>query len=117
MLDHADSQLISSDRVNGTEVFGAGSARIGHIDHLLIDRNSGKIAYAVMGFGGLLGMGEEHHPIPWSALKYDMDLGGYVTGITEDQLRSAPARRDDWREDAGWRESVYSHYGAPIYWA
>merc|ERR1711974_142738 len=90
MLDTTDHNFITSDRVNGTEVYGADDAKVGHIDHLVIDKHSGKIAYAVMGFGGFLGLGEEHHQIPWSALTYDTTLNGYRTGITEDQLQSAP---------------------------
>ncbi|WP_165612582.1 PRC-barrel domain-containing protein [Limimaricola pyoseonensis] len=117
MFDYSDSHTtISSDRVNGTEVFGKDGGRVGHIDHLVIDKKSGKITYAVMGFGGFLGMGEEHHPIPWAKLDYDTDLGGYRTDITEDQLRGAPARPERWFEDRRWEEATYAHYGAPYYW-
>ncbi|MBB3711456.1 drug/metabolite transporter (DMT)-like permease/sporulation protein YlmC with PRC-barrel domain [Limimaricola variabilis] len=117
MFDYSDSHsTISSDRVNGTEVYGAGGEKIGHIDHLVIDKKSGKITYAVMGFGGFLGMGEEHHPIPWAKLEYDTALGGYRTDITESQLQGAPERPERWYEDRRWEEATYAHYGAPYYW-
>ena len=73
--------------------------KIGHIDHLMIDKQSGHVAYAVMNFGGFLGMGEEAHPVPWNALRYDTDRGGYVTGDHKEQLEGAPSRSDDWRDD------------------
>ena len=56
----------------------------------MIDKISGKVAYAVLGFGGFLGIGDDHYPLPWESLKYDTNLGGYVTGITDSQLRGAP---------------------------
>jgi hypothetical protein len=118
MLDYetSGSSVITSDRVNGTTVFGPDGQQVGTIDHLVIDKVSGKITYAVMSFGGFLGMGQDYHPIPWAALKYDTTLGGYVTGITQDQLQAAPARTDDWYRDRQWEERTYSHYGLPYYW-
>ena len=78
---HPDRRLISSEDVQGTDVYGAGDEAIGEIDHLLIDKVSGRVVYAVMSFGGFLGLGHSHYPIPWAALKYDTNLGGYRTGI------------------------------------
>jgi hypothetical protein len=77
---HPDRRLISSEiDVEGTEVYGAGDEVVGEIDHLLIEKVSGRVAYAVMSFGGFLGLAHSHYPIPWSALKYDTALGGYRT--------------------------------------
>jgi hypothetical protein len=81
---HPDRRLISSEDVEGTNVYGVGDKAIGEIDHLLIDKVSGRVVYAVMSFGGFLGLAHSHYPIPWAALKYDTNLGGYRTGITED---------------------------------
>ena len=92
---HPDRRLISSEDVQGTDVYGAGDEAIGEIDHLLIDKVSGRVVYAVMSFGGFLGLGHSHYPIPWAALKYDTNLGGYRTGIIEAQLRDAPQFSDD----------------------
>src|SRR5262245_20314178 len=92
---HSNHNLISSENVHGTDVYGAGDEAIGKIDHLLIEKISGRVAYAVMSFGGFLGLAHSHYPIPWSALKYDTNLQGYLTGITEAQLKDAPEFSDD----------------------
>jgi len=110
------SGLVSSDNVNGTDVYGRDGAHVGHIDHLMIDKVSGNVAYAVMGFGGFLGIGEEHHPIPWQKLRYDTTKDGYVTDLTEEQVRGAPARSDRWYADREWEERTHQHYGVPTYW-
>ena len=75
--------LIGSDKVEGTAVYGADSEKIGTIERVMIDKVSGKVSYAVLGFGGFLGIGHDHYPLPWQSLKYDTRLGGYVTGVTE----------------------------------
>ena len=85
--------LIGSDKVEGTAVYGADNQRIGSIERVMIDKISGKVAYAVLGFGGFLGIGDDHYPLPWQSLKYDTNLGGYVTGITDSQLRGSTATR------------------------
>lgn len=110
------ASLVSSSDVNGTNVYGADGSEVGHIDHLMIDKESGKVAYAVMGFGGFLGMGEDHHPVPWDALRYDTSRHGFVTDITPEQLRGAPERRDDWHQDRAWEQRTFDHYGIPYYW-
>jgi len=117
MPDHQPaSPVITSDRVNGTPVLGAGGVQVGVIDHLVIEKISGRISYAVMSFGGFLGLGQDHYPIPWAALRYDPDLEGYVTGITEDQLRDAPSASGDWVRDRRWEETAHAHYGLPFTW-
>lgn len=113
---HPDHRLISSEDVEDTTVYSTGGEEIGSIDHLMIEKMSGKIAYAVMSFGGFLGLGHSHYPVPWGALKYDTELGGYVTGVTESQLRDAPAFSDDSWQDRNWENKVYGHYGVPPYW-
>jgi PRC-barrel domain len=113
---HPDRRLISSEDVEGTEVYGAGDEVVGEIDHLLIEKVSGRVAYAVMSFGGFLGLAHSHYPIPWPALKYDTALGGYRTGLTEGQLRDAPEFSDDSWTDREWEERTHQHYGAPTYW-
>ena len=108
--------MVSSDDVNGTTVFGTDGTEVGTIDHLIIDKQSGKVAYAVMAFGGFLGMGQDEHQIPWGALKYDTSKGGYVTNITQEQLSNAPARPENWAEDRAWEQRTYDYYGQPYYW-
>jgi hypothetical protein len=111
--------LIGSDKVEGTAVYGADDNKIGTVQRVMIDKVSGQIAYAVVSFGGFLGMGEEYYPMPWSKLDYDTDLGGYRVDVTEDQLRGAPkfSRSTDW----DWSnrtndERVYKYYNEPLWY-
>jgi hypothetical protein len=109
--------LIGSDKVEGTAVYGAGDSKIGSIERVMIDKASGKVAYAVLSFGGFLGIGDDHYPLPWASLKYDKALGGYRTGITEQQLKGAPKYTNDnaWNwEDRARVRAVNDYYGVPL---
>jgi len=109
--------LIGSDKVEGTAVYGADDNKIGSIERVMIDKMSGRVSYAVLGFGGFLGLGSDHYPLPWQSLKYDTRLGGYVTGVTEKQLMSAPRYRQDsdWNwGDATRTRALDDYYGVPI---
>jgi len=111
--------LIESDRVEGTKVYDPSDNHIGSIKRLMIDKISGKVAYAVMSFGGFLGIGDEEHAIPWNKLDYDPELGGFRTDITEQQLRGAPGfyrdRDYEWSDRARERE-LHDYWSAPYYW-
>jgi PRC-barrel domain len=107
--------LIGSDKVEGTAVYDANGERIGSIERVMIEKRSGQVAYAVLRFGGFLGIGSDYYPIPWESLSYDTNLGGYRTNITEQQLQGAPkyAGNDwDW-EDRERGRQVYEYYGTP----
>ena len=109
--------LIGSDKVEGTAVYGPDDTKIGSIERVMIDKISGKVSYAVLGFGGFWGLSNDHYPLPWQSLKYDTRLGGYVTGITEEQLRGAPKYGDDseWNwSDAPRNRALNAYYGVPI---
>lgn len=111
--------LIGSDKVEGTEVYNSGGDRVGTIERVMIDKISGKVAYAVMSFGGFLGIGQDHYPIPWSLLTYNERLGGYEVNVTEDQLKKAPrfGEDDSWQyEDRSREAALYTYYGAKPYW-
>ena len=109
--------LVSSTDVNGEEVYSQNGEHIGTIDHLTIDKESGKVAYAEMHFGGFLGIGENSYPIPWKKLHYDPSKPGFVTDLTERQVKGAPERRDDWYLDRDYEERVHRHYGVTNpYW-
>lgn len=106
--------LIASDKVEGTAVYRSNGDRIGHIENIMLDKYSGNVAYAVMSFGGFLGMGNDHYPVPWSLLTYNEDLGGYEVNIPDDQLKNAPkyAEADDWDwSDNAAGRGVYDYYG------
>lgn len=117
MAKSLTANLVSSSDVNGTEVYARDGTKIGSIDHLMIDKQSGKVAYAVMGFGGFLGMGEDHHPVPWGKLTYDAHKNGFVTDITESELKGAPTPTANWYADRDWEHRVHRHYEVPFYWA
>jgi len=109
--------LIGSDKVEGTAVYGANDTKIGSIERVMIDKVSGRVSYAVLSFGGFLGIGDEHYPLPWQSLKYDTDLVVYRTGTTETQLQGAPKYSNDnawnWNDPARTR-SVNDYYGVAI---
>ncbi|MFD2741393.1 PRC-barrel domain-containing protein [Sulfitobacter aestuarii] len=110
------ANLVSSSDVNGTEVFGIDGGKIGSIDHLMIDKHSGKVAYAVMGFGGFLGMGEDHYPVPWDKLRYDTSVDGFMTDIVEDEVKAAPTATENWSADREWEQRLHEHCHAKRYW-
>lgn len=113
---HSDRNLVSSGDVEGTYVYDPNGNHIGSVDHLMIDKMSGNVAYAVMSFGGFAGLGTSHYPVPWGKLKYDTSLGGFRTDITEQQLRDAPEFSDDSWGDRDWETRTHQHYGTPEYW-
>lgn len=111
--------LIGSDKVDGTAVYGADDSKMGTVQRVMIDKISGKVAYAVISFGGFLGIGEDYYPVPWPHLKYDTALGGYRIGVTEDQLKGAPkygkSQEWDWTNRENDRR-VYDYYGTPLWY-
>ena len=112
--------LISSDRIEGTPVRRPDGEKIGEIKRVMIDKITGKVAYAVMSFGGFLGIGEKYHPVPWDALKYDTGLGAYALDISAEQLRQAPHYGIDEEFDWGDRDrerNIHDYYKYPVYWA
>jgi sporulation protein YlmC with PRC-barrel domain len=118
----SDHPLIPAKRVNGSAVYNQAGEKIGEVEDIAIDKRTGKVAYAILSFGGFLGMGEKHQPLPWSALDYDRERDGYVIDVTEEFLRLAP--KLDTSELSGWddtaqRDTFHSYYapmGARPYW-
>jgi sporulation protein YlmC with PRC-barrel domain len=86
---HTDA--IPASRVIGTPVYNTAGDRIGTIEDVMLEKTSNGIMFAVIGFGGFLGIGEKYHAIPWSVLDYEKDMGGYVVPFSKDQLKAAPA--------------------------
>jgi sporulation protein YlmC with PRC-barrel domain len=111
--------LISAGKVQGTNVFNTQGDHLGEVDDIMIDKRSGKIAYAVMSFGGFLGMGNDYHPLPWNSLKYDTRQRGYVVGLTRQQLEGAPSfTKDaipDWN-DRRYEQGIHDYYKVAPYW-
>ena len=112
--DVTSGDVISSERVGGTKVYNDAGDKLGSIDDLMIDKRSGHVRYAVLEFGGFLGMGTDRYPLPWSTLKYDESQGGYVVPLDKERLKNAPKygkdERPEYTDDYGRR--VYDYYGA-----
>ena len=106
------SPVITSDRVSGTDVFNPAGDSLGSIDYLVIDKRSGQVRHAVLEFGGILGMGSERYPLPWSMLRYDTDKGGYVVPLEKEQLGTAPRYDSTARPvfDDAYGRDIYDHY-------
>ena len=104
---------ISSDRVEGTSVYNANGDKLGSVDDLIIDKRSGQVRYAVLEFGGFLGMGTDRYPMPWNVLKYDTEKEGYVVPLTKAKLDAAPRYAEgevpDYTDD--YNTKVNSYYG------
>ena len=116
-VDYAHA-LISSRRVEGTPVYNRAGDKLGTIHSVMIEKRSGKVAYAVMSFGGFLGLRGRVHPIPWELLTYDVDRDGYVVDVTREQLEGAPTMHldsDDRPVDESYDEAT-RYYGTMRWW-
>ena len=113
------TSAIRAKKVIGTDVKDNSGAKIGQIEDVVLDKQSNNIMFAVVGFGGFLGMSEKYHPLPWESLNYDEDEGAYVVNYTRAQLEAAPTgsidelTRNDGRQ---FRDRTYEYYKAPRYW-
>ena len=111
--------LIASDKVEGTAVRRPNGDKLGEIERVMIEKRTGKAVYAIMSFGGFLGIGEDYYPVPWNKLTYNTSLDAYELDITEDQLRGAPhyapGTNFDYSHNMGGR-SVHDYYNVPPYW-
>jgi hypothetical protein len=113
------AHLIASDKVEGTAVRRSNGDKVGTIKRIMIDKRSGKVAYAVMTFGGFLGIGDEYRALPWSVLHYNEQLDAYELNVTEDQLRNAPVLAGGWDTggiDRDWERNIHNYYHASPYW-
>jgi hypothetical protein len=102
--------LIAASRVKGTSVYDASGEKIGSIDDIMIGKRNGEVAYAVMSFGGFLGIGEKYHPLPWDTLDYDPSVGGYRVGTAGENFRNAPSYDRDAFEDDRWSADTDRYY-------
>jgi sporulation protein YlmC with PRC-barrel domain len=108
--------LIAASKVNGTSVYSHDSQKLGSIYDVMINKASGQAAYAIMSFGGWLGIGNKYHPLPWHHLTYDELQGGYVVDIDRSRLEGAPsyeAGETTW-DDPLYGRKVDEYYGAGV---
>ena len=110
--------LIAAEKVKGTDVYNRAGEKLGSVEDIMIDKVSGRAIYAVMSFGGFLGMGEKHHPLPWATLKYDTQKGGYVVNLDKKQLEGAPSydRDSEFKWTPEYGRKVDSYYNVPSFW-
>lgn len=87
--------LITASRVKGAVVYNASGESIGHVHDLSIDKASGQVLYALVSFGGFLGIGDRYHAVPWSIMHYDVAMDGYIVPIDHDELSAAPSYSHD----------------------
>ena len=105
--------LIASNKVEGTTVYGRDGERLGHIYNFMVDKFSGRVEYAVMVYGGFMGLGERYYPLPWRVLSYDTRAGGYRIDMSRNDLKSAPSfdRDTEPRFDRSYGNRVHDYYG------
>jgi PRC-barrel domain len=112
-------RLIASDKVEGTAVYNRQDVRLGTVHNFMVDKSTGRVAYAVMSFGGFLGMGESYHPLPWRVLTYDTRRGGFVVDLDRSRLEKAPSYTT--ANTPNWSNRTYGigideFYGLTPYW-
>jgi len=88
--------LIAGGKVAGTKVYSLEGEHIGRIEDVMLDKPTGRVAYAVLSFGGFMGLGSKHYPLPWDMLRYDTTLGGYVVKLDRSRLDDAPVVEEGW---------------------
>lgn len=111
-------RLIASDRVERTAVRRSDGTKVGSIERVMIDKVSGKVAYAVLSFGGFMGVGVKHIPIRWDRMKYGVSLDAYEINLSDEELSRAPLFEGDEEFDWGYRDDVIgdlNFYRTPPY--
>jgi sporulation protein YlmC with PRC-barrel domain len=114
------TSAISARKVIDTDVFDTTGKKIGEVKDVVLEKTTNNIMFAVVGFGGFLGMGENFHPVPWAELDFSEDYDGYVVPFTKEQLKAAPSGSIDEliRDDGqGWRDRTYAYYKTRPYWS
>lgn len=113
------TSAIRAKKVIGTNVKSPSGEKLGEVEDIVLDKQSNQIMFAIVGFGGVLGMGEKFHPVPWSTLDYDKEESSYIVNLTKEQLKAAPAdsMEELTRNDGlAYRDKTYAYYKAKPYW-
>ena len=115
------TSAILASKVQGTNIYNQAGDKIGQVKDIVLDKQSDRILFAALGFGGVLGMGEKFYPVPWSVLDYSKDKGGYVIPVAQDVLDRAPTYRlEDLTKDDGQlseiRAKSYDYYDVERDW-
>jgi sporulation protein YlmC with PRC-barrel domain len=107
-------QLMGADTLIGNDVYSRDEQDLGDIKEIMLDTVSGEVCYAVLSYGGFLGMGEKLFAVPWEALSLDIENKRFILDADSSKLESAPGfDKDNWPNmaDETWANSVHSYYG------
>lgn len=113
------TSAIRASAVIGTKVHDVSGRKIGDIEDIMLDKMAGNIMFAVVSFGGFLGLSEKYHPVPWSSLRFNKAKGSYVVEFTKEQIEAAPAGSiDELARNDGqdFRNRAFEYYKVPRYW-
>lgn len=111
-------QLMGADTLVGNDVYNKQSEDLGDIKEIMLDMRSGRIGYAVLSFGGFLGIGEKLFAVPWDALTLDTEHKRFTLDVAKDKLETAPGfDKDDWPDmsDPTWEKGIHAYYGTKPY--
>ncbi len=112
-------ELVSAGTITGQSVRSRADEDLGKIEEIMLDGPSGRIAYAVLSFGGFLGMGDKLFAVPWDSLSSNGEHDGFILNAEQDALKQAPGfDKDHWPNfaDNQWGEQIHTHYGSTPYW-
>lgn len=112
-------RFLSCNTLAGNKVRNSRNEDLGKVEDFMLDLQEGKIAYAVLSFGGFVGIGEKLFAVPWSALRLDQDKRDFVLDVEKDALKSAPGfDKDQWPDfaDLTFGRQIHEHYKATPYW-
>jgi sporulation protein YlmC with PRC-barrel domain len=106
------TELIASDKVEGTAVYNRDGEKLGTVRNFMVNKRSGEVQYAVLQFGGVLGLGSDFYPLPWDVLTYDTEMGGYLVDLDKSALEKAPHfGSEEPKFDRAYGQRVYGAYG------
>ncbi len=114
-------RVLPIKKIVGTKVLSTAGEELGTLKELVIDLDDGRIAYAVLSFGGFLGLGDKLFAIPWEALIMDVEENRFILDLDKEVLKHAPGfDKDNWPDnaqyEAGWLLNIYEYYGYSPYW-
>lgn len=115
-----ESSIVKANKeVVGRKVINLQGENLGKVEEVMLDATPGRVAYAVLSFGGFLGMGDKLFAVPWNALNFSPAQEAFVLNVDKEVLKNAPGfDKDNWpnMSDASWRSDIYSYYGTKPYW-
>lgn len=112
-------RVVSAGTLTGNDVRNLKGDDVGSIEEIMLETSTGTVAYAVLSFGGFLGMGDKLFAVPWSALTLNAEEHGFVLDVNKETLEQAPGfDKDDWPDfaDSAWGRGIHEHYGVQPYW-